>query len=72
MNLDRRTIINTIIEADELLLSADSYEVAEERAKYGEMSDQLLVVELISTLKLANRQVRFLENRITQLTGINK
>ena len=72
MNLDRKTIINTIIEADELLLSADSYEVAEERAKYGEMSDQLLVVELISTLKLANRQVRFLENRITQLTGINK
>lgn len=72
MNLDRKTIINTIIEADELLLSADSYEVTEERAKYGEMSDQLLMVELLSTLKLANRQVRFLENRITQLTGINK
>ena len=72
MNLDRKTIINTIIEADELLLSADSYEVVEEGAKYGEMSDHLLMVELLSTLKLANRQVRFLENRITELTGINK
>ena len=70
MNLDRRTIIETIIEADELTLSpVNKNELYKE---YAEKNDHNLIIELISTLKLANRQIRFLDNRITQLTGIKK
>ena len=64
MNLDRRTIIETIISADELMLSpVNKNELYKE---YAEKDDHNLIIELISTLKLANRQIRFLENKSNQ------
>ncbi len=66
----RKTIINTILEADELLLLA-SEEKKELEGNYKAMSDQMLLIELISTLKLANRQIRFLENRINQIVPVS-
>ena len=61
MNIDRKTIIETIIEADELTLSPVNKE--ELYKEYAEKDDHNLIIELISTLKLANRQIRFLENQ---------
>ena len=64
MNLDRKTIIETIIEADELTLSpVNKNELYRE---YAEKDDHNLIIELISTLKLANRQIRFLERQNTE------
>lgn len=64
MQLDRKTIIDTIIEADELTLSpVNKNELYRE---YAEKDDHNLIIELISTLKLANRQIRFLERRNTE------
>lgn len=64
MNLDRKTIIDTIIEADELTLSpVNKNELYKE---YAEKDDHNLIIELISTLKLANRQIRFLERQNTE------
>lgn len=70
MKLDRKAIIDTIIEADELTLSpVNKNELYKE---YAEKDDHNLIIELLCTLKLASRQIRFLENRITELTGIEK
>jgi hypothetical protein len=64
MQLDRKTIIDTIIEADELTLSpVNKNELYKE---YAEKDDHNLIIELISTLKLANRQIRFLERQNTE------
>lgn len=64
MNLDRKTIIETIIEADELTLSpVNKNELYKE---YAEKDDNNLIIELICTLKLANRQIRFLERQNTE------
>jgi hypothetical protein len=70
MQTHRKTIINTILEADELLLLA-SEEKKELEENYKAMSDQMLLIELISTLKLANRQIKFLENRINQIMPVS-
>jgi hypothetical protein len=70
MQTHRKTIINTILEADELLLLA-SEEKKELKENYKAMSDQMLLIELISTLKLANRQIKFLENRINQIMPVS-
>jgi len=71
MNIDRKKVIEIILEADELLLLAQE-EKADLFREYAEKDDTNLIIELMSTLKLASRQIRFLENRITQLTGIEK
>jgi len=71
MNIDRKKVIEIILEADELLLLAQE-EKADLYKEYAEKDDTSLIIELMSTLKLASRQIRFLENRITQLTGIEK
>ena len=64
MQLDRKTIIDTIIEADELTLSpVNKNELYKE---YAEKDDHNLIIELMSTLKLANRQIRFLERQNTE------
>ena len=63
MYLDRRKIIETIIEADELLLLAET-EKNDLYKEYAEKDDTNLIIELLSTLKLANRQLRYLENRL--------
>jgi len=61
MDLDRRKIIETIIEADELCLEpVNKNELYKE---YALKDDHNLIVELIATLKLANRQIRFLDNQ---------
>jgi hypothetical protein len=70
MQTHRKTIINTILEADELLLLATE-EKKELEENYKAMSNQMLLIELISTLKLANRQIRFLENRINQIVPVS-
>jgi hypothetical protein len=70
MQTHRKTIINTILEADELLLLATE-EKKELEENYKAMSNQMLLIELISTLKLANRQIRFLENRINQIMPVS-
>ncbi len=61
MNLDRKTIIETIIESDLLLLEpVNKNELYKE---YAEKDDHNLVIELLATLKLANRQIRFLNTK---------
>ena len=61
MNLDRKAIIETIIEADTLTLSpVNKNELYKE---YAEKDDHNLIIELLATLKLANRQIRFLNTK---------
>lgn len=61
MDLNRKKIIETIIEADLLLLEpVDKNELYKE---YAEKDDHNLIIELCATLQLANRQIRFLNSR---------
>ena len=66
MNIDRKKIVEIINDADKYLLNDF------EHTSYELRTDSEMIIELQSTLQLATRQIRFLENRITQLTGIEK
>ncbi len=61
LQMDRKSIIDTIVEADNLCL--EPVNEVELYKEYAELDDHNLIIELISTLKLANRQIRFLENQ---------
>ena len=70
LDLDRRTIIETIVEADNLCL--EPVNEVELYKEYANLDDQNLIIELISTLKLASRQIRFLERQTTKDRLLNK
>lgn len=60
MNIDRKKMIELINEADELLLNDYT------KQDYSDKTDNEIVIELMSTLQLASRQIRFLENQRKQ------
>jgi hypothetical protein len=61
MDLNRKAIIEAIVEADNLCLEpVDPNKLYKE---YAELNDDNLIIELVSTLNLASRQIRFLEHQ---------
>ena len=61
MDLNSRAIIEAIVKADNLCLEPqDPIKLYKE---YAELDDHNLIVELVSTLTLASRQIRFLEHQ---------
>ena len=63
-NTLRAKIIEVLKESDELLLNANDRENLIEG--YAKMNDNCLIIELSSSLQLASRQIRFLENQLTE------
>lgn len=63
--MTRADKVNILKDADNELFNSDS-------VKYEELTDLELDTEIAITLKMAIRNVRFLTNRVEQLTGIKK
>lgn len=57
-NYNRAKAIEVLKEADELILNATD----SDNIDYSVMNDSDIIIELMSTLQLASRQIRFLEN----------
>lgn len=56
----------------EILKDADNELFNSDSVKYEDLTDLELDTEIAITLKMAIRNVRFLTNRVEQLTGIKK
>ena len=64
-NYNKKKAIKTIKEADTLLLNTDD----QNKIDYSIKSSNEIVIELMATLKLANRQIKHLNNRVDFLTN---
>ena len=56
----------------QILRDADIELFDEPSTNYDEFTDKELDSEIAVTLKMAVRNIRFLSNRVTELTGMNK
>ncbi len=64
-NYNKKKAIQIIKEADTLLLNTDDLN----KIDYSIKSSNEIVIELMGTLKLANRQIKHLNNRVDFLTN---
>ncbi len=65
---NRKRVIELLKESDSLMLLAGE----NDKIDYSIKTDDEVMIELICTLQLANNNLRFLYNRIEQLTNIKK
>ena len=69
MNIyNRKRVIELLKESDSLMLLAGE----NDKIDYSIKTDDEVMIELICTLQLANNNLRFLYNRIEQLTNIKR
>ena len=65
---NRKRVIELLKESDSLMLLAGE----NDKIDYSIKTDDEVMIELICTLQLANNNLRFLYNRIEQLTSIKR
>ena len=65
---NRKRVIELLKESDSLMLLAGE----NDKIDYSIKTDDEVMIELICTLQLANNNLRFLYNRIEQLTNIKR
>lgn len=65
---NRKKVIELLKESDKIMLLAGE----SEKIDYSVKTDDEVMIELICTLQLANNNLRFLYNRVEQLTNIKR